>query len=153
MTSPRTSSPEVTSSHTPSAGLAKARFFNAPLKAVAVAGLMAGALVALAPAPAHAVEDLTCGPEHSTVEAVRSSLSTEAPALLDLNITETDLYLAQLGFGRPANSYGKASVIVIVPNRGALLGMTDGQNMCSPFLRVTARDHETAIDAARGMSI
>ncbi|MEM6383037.1 MAG: hypothetical protein AAF739_10205 [Pseudomonadota bacterium] len=130
-----------------------ARFVKASVFGAACAALVCGAALTLAPKPAHALSALTCGPQFSTVADVRAGIPDTAPAMIDLNPLETDRYLDQLGHGRPDNSLGKSSVIVVVPNRGALLGMREGPNMCSPFLRVTQGDHRDAIDAIRGTAI
>ncbi|MEM1289239.1 MAG: hypothetical protein AAGH60_12875 [Pseudomonadota bacterium] len=103
--------------------------------------------------PANALSDLTCGPEYSTVAEVRDVIPNSGPSMIDLTAAETDRYLTRLGQGRPANSHGKGSVLLIVPNKGVLLGMTDGPNMCSPYLRVSQRDHRNAMDAVTGTAI
>ncbi|MEM6381067.1 MAG: hypothetical protein AAF739_00200 [Pseudomonadota bacterium] len=112
-----------------------------------------GLFFAWPPSVANAMSALTCGPQFSTVADVRAGIPDTAPAMISLNPLETDRYLDQLGHGRPSNSEGRSAIIVVVPNRGALLGMIDGPNMCSPFLRVTQTDHRDAIDAVRGTTI
>lgn len=128
-------------------------FMKMSLRAAACVTLMTGASAMFAPIAAEAQEALTCGPQYSTVDAVRAGIAQAAPEMINLTVDETDRYLDLLGQGRPENSWGKTAVIVVVPDRGALVGMTDGTNMCSPYLRVTARNHEAAIGAVMGIAI
>ncbi len=128
-------------------------FVKKSLRTAASVTLILGASDVLAPYSAEAQDALICGPQYSTVDAIRAGIAQAAPEMINLTVDETDRYLDLLGQGRPENSWGKTAVIVVVPDRGALVGMTDGTNMCSPYLRVTAQSHEAAIGAVMGIAI